>query len=215
MKWNVRNRALLEKRIYDSFAEYLKKQNKKNEALEFIILDGTLTDVRGEILLNAVGIIKSHRMRFLDSKRHNKAYQLKAFRRSPVFLLGKPIDESSIESNMDRKNFSKVSNRVSWYLRIRKIEHFIPSWGLLRIEIDPRILPHEGSADLWDKDDSLFINSISQKIIEDRFPTSHPDKRWANLLYPISKCELYLKSLLIPRNVIKHIASTPFIRGDK
>ena len=92
------------------------------------------------------------------------------------------------------------------------MEHFIPTWGLLRIEIHPKLLPHEGSADLWNKEDILLINSISQKIIEDRFPTSHPDKRWANLLYPIFKCEQYLKSLIIPRNIIKYIATTPQIK---
>ena len=192
----------------------MKKVEKNHDYLDFIILDGTLTDVRGEILLNAIGIIKSHRQRFLDSKKHNKVHQLKSFQRSPIFLLGRPIDESSIETSIDGKNFIKVSNRVSWYLRIRKMEHFIPTWGLLRIEIDPRLLPHKGSSELWDRDDSLFVNSISQKIIEDRYPTSHPDKRWANLLYPISKCEQYLKSLLVPREVIKHIASTPRIREE-
>jgi len=208
MKWNVRNRALLEKNIYDNFAYYIEKINKKTDSNYFIILDGTLTDVRGDILLNSIGIIKSHRQRFLDSKKHNKILQLKSFCRSPVFLVG-PFDESSIEESLDRKNFRKVSKRISWYLRIRKMEHFIPTWGLLRIEMYPKLLPHKGSADLWDENDSLFINSISQKIIDERFPTSHPDKRWANLLYPIYKCEQYLKSIVVPRSVIKYIASTP------
>jgi len=210
MKWNVRNRALLEKRTFDLLAEYLSKREIANDLMDFCVLDGTLTDVRGKILLNAVGVIKSHRMRFLDSKKHNKAFQLPSFCRTPVFLLG-PNDESSIESDLGKRNFIKVSNRASWYLRIRVMEHFIPSWGLLRIEIDPKILPNKGSAELWDEADSLLVNAISQKLIEERYPTSHPDTRWANLLYPIFKCEQYLKSLMIPREVIRHIATTPRI----
>mgnify|MGYP000182652060 CR=1 FL=1 len=209
-RWNRRHRALIEQNLHNDFAcDFSKKETEKN-AHKFLVIDGTITDVRGPVLKYAMGISKSFNTRFLSTKQHNKVLQLKTFHRSPVFMLWNPPDESSLESGISQKDIIRFSSkRASWYVRLRTVRYSSPTYGLVRIELLPDILPCKGSADLWSEEDTRFIDAITQAVIRERLPTSFPDKRWHNLLYPIYMCEEYLRSMVYPHNTVKYLSVTP------
>lgn len=209
-RWNRRHRALIEQELHDNFARDFASENTKEKTHKFLVIDGTITDVRGPVLQYAMGISKSFNTRFLSVKEHNKVLQLKQFHRSPVFMLGKPPDESSLESGGSPHDIVTFSGkRASWYMRLRTTKYCLPTWGLLRVELLPDVLPNRGSADLWAEEDTRFVDAITQAILRERLPTSFPDKRWHNLLYPIFMCEQYLRNIVYPHNTVKYLSITP------
>lgn len=173
---------------------------------EFLVIDGTITDVRSKVLSTAIGLSKTFNTRFLSNPQQAKVMRLREYHRSPVFVF-QGQDEGALEYCKDIKEAKgfKMSRRASWYIRTRDATGNLPNWGLLRAEIYPDMLPSGGSADLWGERDSLFINAISREIINERLPTSQPDNRWHNLIYPIKNCEEYLRSLLLPHESIVQI----------
>ncbi|MHA1971574.1 MAG: hypothetical protein ACTSW1_01205 [Candidatus Hodarchaeales archaeon] len=205
-KWIRRIRALQEQNLHTAFADKHGPAEIEKNKYEFLIIDGTITDVRSKVLTTAIGISKTFNTRFLNNKQQAKVVHLSEYERSPVFLF-KGQDEGALEYCKDVKQAKgfKMSPRASWYLRIRDASGNLPNWGLLRVEVHPDLLPSKGSADLWSEDDYIFINSISSAIIKERLPVSQPDNRWHNLIYPIKNCEDYLRSLLIPHESIVQI----------
>jgi hypothetical protein len=207
-RWIRRVRALQEQKLHKQFAdEHGPAELKKNE-YEFLVIDGTITDVRGVsgILTSAIGLSKTFNTRFLSNRQQAKVMRLPEYHRSPVFVF-RGQDESALGFCKDVKQAKgfKMSRRASWYLRIRDASGNLPNWGLLRVEIHPTLLPSEGSADVWSERDSLLINAISRAIIRERMPVAQPDNRWHNLIYPIKNCEDYLRSQLIPHESIVQI----------
>ncbi|MCD6317593.1 hypothetical protein J7M02_00820 [Candidatus Aerophobetes bacterium] len=209
-RWNRRHRAILEQELHDDFARDFSCKKAKEKEHNFLVIDGVITDVRGPVLQFAIGISKSFNTRFLNAKEHNKVLQLKQFQRSPVFLLHSPPDESSLESGTSADDIVRFSGkRASWYVRLRTVKYSSPTYGLVRIELLPDVLPNKGSADLWGEEDTRFVDAITQAVIRERLPTSFPDKRWHNLLYPIFMCEEYLRSMIYPHTTVKYISVTP------
>ena len=205
-RWIRRIRALQERNLHDQFAEEHGPAERKQGKYEFLVIDGTITDVRSKVLTTAIGLSKTFNTRFLSNQQQAKVMRLHEYHRSPVFIF-QGQDESALEYCKDTKQAKgfKMSRRVSWYIRIRDATGNLPNWGLLRAELHPDLLPSGGSADLWSESDSLFVNEISREIIRERLPTSQPDNRWHNLIYPIKNCEDYLRSLLIPHDSIVQI----------
>jgi hypothetical protein len=151
-RWIRRIRALQEQKLHKQFAdEHGPAERKKNE-YEFLVIDGTITDVRGVsgILTSAIGLSKTFNTRFLNNQQQARVMRLPRYHRSPVFVF-RGQDESALEYCKDVKQVKgfKMSRRASWYLRIRDASGNLPNWGLLRVEIHPTLLPSEGSADVW------------------------------------------------------------------
>jgi hypothetical protein len=212
-RWNRRHRAIMEQNIHDTVAAVRASEPTKAGLMRFLVIDGTITDVRGKVLNYALGISKSFNTRFLGQRQHNKVLQLQEWQRSPVFLLGDPPDESSLVSGTSVQDLVRFSGkRASWYARLRVIKHGPPTQGLVRIEVMPEVLPNKGSADRWGQEDSLVIDAITQAVLRERIPTSLPDKRWHNLIYPIHMCEEYLRSMVFPHETIRHLAVAPGVQ---
>lgn len=206
-RWLRRKRAVLEQRLHSDFAAEQGEAEKGTNIYEFLAKDGTITDVRREMFLRcAVGISKSFNTRFLSAAQHNQVLRLPEFHRSPVFRF-RGYDESSLETGENPSKAIRMAPRLSWYIRIRDPSGHPPEWGLLRLELYPKLLPSEGSADRWGAEDTELVNGISRAVIEERTPSSYPDSRWHNLLYPIKKCEDYLSSIMTSHQVIRYILS--------
>jgi len=205
-RWIRRIRALQEQNLHDAFATEHGPAKRQEGKYEFLVIDGTITDVRSKVLTTAIGLSKTFNTRFLNNKQQTKVMRLPEYHRSPVFVF-QGQDENALEYCADVKQAKgfKMTPRASWYVRIRDATGNLPNWGLLRAEIHRDLLPSGGSADLWSESDSSFINAISREIIKERLPTSQPDSRWHNLIYPIKNCEDYLGSLLIPHESIVQI----------
>lgn len=207
-KWTTKCRDQLEQDVFDKLAEETGKAAKDEKNFDFIVKDGTITSKRGKFLQSAIGISKSFNTRFLEPAQQTKVVNLPAYHRSPVFKFTrdtKGTEPDEAESEEPRSKIAETHTVATWYLRLREIDRILPYWGLIRIELHPHLLPCRGSADRWSKADSLLVSSISSSLIAEASPTSHPDPRWHNLLYPIKLCEKYGKSKLIPHETVRYM----------
>jgi hypothetical protein len=56
-----------------------------------------------------------------------------------------------------------------------------------------------------------MVSAISAAVVKEANPTSQPDPRWHNLLYPIRLCEAFARSKMIPHDTVKYL----FMSGGK
>jgi hypothetical protein len=208
-KWTMKYRDAMEQMVFDHLAEHYGKVTQDGQHFRFFVKDGTLSAVRGRFVTSAIGVSKSFNTRFLEPHLQTKVMNLHSFHRTPVFKFerdarGTEPDEVEAEEAPATRSPQKHTV-LSWYVRIRRRERSVPDWGLLRVEIHPRLLPCNGSADRWTADDSTIISAISAALIREAHPTSQPDFRWHNLLYPIKICEGYARSRMIPHGTVKHL----------
>ncbi len=208
-KWTTKQRDALEQRVLDELVKYYDRVSKDERHFRFFVRDGTLTSVRGKFVTSAIGVSKSFNTRFLVPHLQVRVLNLPSYHRTPAFKFerearGTEPDEVEAEEEPRTKSPQKHTV-ISWYVRIRMFDRSVPYWGLLRVEIHPSLLPCTGSADRWTEDDSRLISAISAALINEANPTSHPDMRWHNLLYPIKVCESFAKSRMIPHETVKHL----------
>jgi hypothetical protein len=123
--------------------------------------------------VNAVGVIKSHRTLYGDSKAVRLVLGLKAGERSSVFAVSSP--------NGWRATVA------SWYLRLREAAD--PLWGLVRVEVS---MPTNSNSQAL----GARAGQISQWILAEAAPVALPDSRWDTTAYGIRDCQQYLKALL-------------------
>jgi hypothetical protein len=144
---------------------------------DLLIIDGTIMNFRNEKAIEkCIGVSKSFRTIYCKLGEYQKILQLKEFERSWAFR----FKEAGADPNMGMRD------RISWYLRLRDKDGHNPEFGLVRLEVS---LKHEGNIE-------NMANDISKSIISERYPASFPDERWHNLIYPIKRCEIYLRSAL-------------------
>jgi len=156
----------------DLIEKWLKSAGKD----DFLVIDGTIMNFRNEKAIEkCVGVSKSFRTIYCKLGEYQKILQLKEFERSWAFRFK--------EEDEDLK--MGMRDRISWYLRLRNKAGHNPEFGLVRLEVS---LKHEESIE-------QIANSISKSIISERYPASFPDERWHNLIYPVKRCEDYLRSI--------------------
>lgn len=115
----------------------------------------------------AVGIVKSHRTLYADSRGLRTIAGLKKAQRSSVFRIASRSRPSV----------------ASWYLRIRSGAGQDPLWGLLRIEI----------ADSTDA--AGRADEISRWVLAESSPLSLPDGRWDKMAYGVRSTEEFLRAI--------------------
>jgi len=208
-KWTTKHRDATEQSVFDHLAEHYGKVTDDDQHFRFFVKDGTLSSVRGKFVTSAIGVSKSFNTRFLDPHLQTRVINLQGYHRTPVFKFerdARGTEPDEVESEEEPRIRSPQKHTVaSWYVRIREMNRSVPYWGLLRVEIHPSLLPCKGSADRWSEDDSRLVSAISAALIAEANPTSHPDARWHNLLYPIKFCETFARSRMIPHETVKHL----------
>lgn len=208
-KWTAKHRDALEQSVFDRLVQDYGKATSDGRHYTFFVKDGTLSSVRGRFVTSAVAVSKSFNTRFLPVPQQNRVVSLEGFHRTPAFRFQRDergLEPDEVESEEAPLRSPQKHTVLSWYVRIRRPNRIIaPYWGLVRVEIHPNVLPGKGKADRWSEDDSRIVSAISAAIVSEASPTSHPDPRWHNLIYPICQCERYARSRMIPHETIKHI----------
>lgn len=120
---------------------------------------------------NAVGVIKSHRTLYGDTRAVRLILALEAGHRSSVFAVASPNGWRSTVA--------------SWYLRLRASAD--PLWGLVRVEVS---MPSNSDQRAL----SARADQISRWILAEASPLALPDSRWDTMAYGIRDCEQFLRS---------------------
>ena len=170
-----------------------KKQKLEQELIEkwrtneasnfFLIIDGSLINLRGEEnLKRCIGLSKSPRMKMNN---YDKIMQLKEFERSWTFSFHSNEEDDDVRMG--------VRERISWYLRLRTKSNGDPEFGLVRSEIHAS----------YKKEAKNLADRFSKALILERLPTDYPENNWDRVLYPIAVCENYLSSIMPSIKTIK------------
>lgn len=155
------------------------------DSLGFLVIDGTTINFHNERdVERCVGVSKSFRTLYCSLSDYQKILAMGEGERSWTFT----FQEEDADLRMGMRD------RISWYLRIRDPVGHNPEFGLLRLEISPR--HGEKAPELADL--------MSLWAISERYPVSFPDNRWHNLLYPIKRCEDYLRTVMPSIETIRH-----------
>ena len=204
-KWTTRYRDLLEHDIYGKALERFSPAVVVGSKYEFVLKDGPLTHIRGGITKAALGVVKSFTTIFLEKTNMTKVLGLPYGYRSPVFTMKRPEGDPEEIEIYDVDSDGKKHTLVSWYLRIRPVENHDATWGLLRVEMHTESLPCQGHAGRWSEQDTFVIDEISRQLCFEASPSSHPDPRWHNLIYPIKCCENFLRSRIVPHVTARYL----------
>ena len=147
---------------------------------QFLVIDGTLMNLRNEQnIQNCIGVSKSFESRYFDVSTHNRILEMSEFHRSCAFRFHSDTDPSDDPRLGGR-------DRISWYLRLRKLPNKDPEFGLTRIEVST----------YYSDKVAEFIPRFSKSLLAERLPTDYPAARWDNHLYPVTACESYLSSVM-------------------
>jgi hypothetical protein len=217
-KWTAKSRDAMEQQVLDRLAGNYGKATTDSLHYRLFVRDGTLTAARGPFVTSAIGISKSFNTRFLAPHLQTRVIALPEYHRTPVFRFQRAtrgLEPDEVEAEEEPLTKSPQKHTVlSWYVRIREFPRSLPYWGLVRVELHPNLLGCRGSSDRWTADDSKLISAISGAIIAEASPTSHPDPRWHNLLYPIRCCERFARARMIPHDTVKHLSMWGVHRDD-
>jgi len=201
-RWTTRYRDIAEQELYDNALERFGGKTSGNK-YEFVLKDGPLTHVRGDFTRAALGVVKSFNTNFLEITQMTRVLGLPCGYRSPVFTKTRPDGDPEEETYDDLGH--KSNSLISWYIRIRPVGRHDPTWGLLRIEMHQQALPCQGHAGRWNKLDTLIVDAISRQLLFEANPSSHPDPRWHNLIYPIKVCESFARSRILPNVTARYL----------
>lgn len=200
--WTTRFRDRTEYHLSQQMAEEIGPAKKSNTEFQFVVKDGGIASVRRGLEKSILGVVKSFETKLLDDFEHVRVLSLIRGFRSPVFIF--QVTADSLYPEEESESRGKLPSRISWYMRLHQFANRSPDFGLVRIEVNPAILPSQGVQDRWSQSDSLTVNAISFALLQERLPLSTPDPRWDKLIYPIKICERYLQSILLPQTTVKY-----------
>lgn len=203
-RWTTRYRDIAEQELYDKALERLGSGVTVGTKYGLILKDGPLTHMRGAFTKAALGVVKTFKTNFLGRTQMTKVFGLPYGYRSPVFTKIRP-DGDPEESEIYDDSGVKKNRLISWYVRIREVGKHDTTWGLLRIEMHEQTLPCQGHAGRWTEQDTLIIDEISRQLCFEASPSSHPDPRWHNLIYPIKACESFARSRIVPHVTARYL----------
>jgi hypothetical protein len=153
----------------------------RTEAGDLLVLDGPLSR-RGQ-LARVLGMVKTHRSRYLDPALHELVGELGPAERTPVFRLGTDWP------------------RCSWYLRL-PCRPGAPWAGVVRLECPDLPLG-----------DAVELADLSQAVLPRYASVEHKDPRAPQNLYPIGGLERLLRRRLGDRllleRALRSAAATP------
>lgn len=165
-------------------AELIERWDKSYSGPSFLIVDGTIMNLRSEqAVARCLGISKQIQERHHDLAEHKKILGLAYGERSWAFSFKGEGEDSRMGAR----------DRISWYIRIRDTRGRHPEFGLLRCEISKRHKEEAGT----------LADRLSRSLLAERYPIAYPDSRWDRLLYPIRQCEQYLRSRCKPISSIQ------------
>jgi hypothetical protein len=156
-----------------------------------------------KLLKNAVGIIKTHRLR---PKNPDQVIKIKPTQRSVVKPLHKEIDIKG-QGNFHDEDGSYAGIHFTWYTRLRApLSPPYGLMGLIRLDIHRSTLGLD-SNDLIPMDFIRYksiIDAITRAVWRERWPAipRGNDYRSASEPYPIYQLERILKATILPRRYL-------------
>jgi len=178
--------------------------------------EGLLEDV---LLRNAVGLIKTHRLR---PKREHIAriVQIGPGQRSPVVRISEEVDVKGRRGELDEEG-DYGGAHLTWYTRLRFPKGGSPYGlrGLIRLDVHRATFGIECVDGLKPETFHLYkpkVNGITQAVWQERWPGVHRGRysRSGTQIYPIEQLEKALRASLYPRRLLAHLfnISSPNIR---
>jgi len=167
------------------------------------------SDLENELLKNAVGIIKTHRLR---PKNLEQIIQIGPSQRSVVMKLFREVDIKGCRDNPDEDgNYGGI--HLCWYTRLRSSPN--PPYGLLglvRIDIHRSTLGVVLGDALNPENFEFYssrIDDITLAVWRERWPVIPlgNDYRSAAEPYPIYQLEQILKASTLPRRFLAYLTS--------
>jgi hypothetical protein len=204
-RWTTRYRDIVEQELYDKALERYGNGVDVGHSYCLVVKDGPLTHMRGGFTKSAIGVIKTFNVVFLHRPHMDKVLGLPYGYRSPVFTKTRPEGNPEEAEVYEAESGAAANRLISWYVRIRPVGNHDTTWGLLRLEMHCETLPCEGHVGRWSELDTCVIDEISRKLCAEASPSSHPDPRWNNLLYPIKCCESFLRSRVVPHVTARYL----------
>lgn len=161
-----------------------------------------------KLLHNAVGLIKSHRLR---PKNPEQVIKIGPTQRSLVVPLSREVDVKGRRDMPDEEG-SYGALHLTWYTRFRC--RFEPPYGLLgliRLDIHRATLPGVVRGDALNQETfekyRPLIDAITWAVWGERWPAFRrlDDYRSAAEPYPIQQIERVLKAMVLPRRLLAHL----------
>ncbi len=173
-------------------ARILREQDPTGKS--WLLKDGALHQFRQEYLhqveplRNIVSCVKTHPVSFFGVEGESKIRQLEVGQRSVAFL-PRPLREA--QKNVTLRHTDRPL--ISWYLRVcpSNAHHSNPMSGIIRLDI--------AAIEDWQN----WIDEVSWAVLDEFYGLSAmPDPRADVMPYGIYDCEQFLKSQLIPGELL-------------
>jgi len=167
--------------------------------------EGLLEDA---LLKNAVGLIKTHRLR----PRHPEQVMcIGQGQRSPVVRISEEVDLKGRRGELDDEG-SYGGAHLTWYTRLRCSEGSVRYGlqGLIRIDVHRVTLGIERVDDLRPETFQLYkpqVDAITKAVWRERWPSVRGTD---TLIYPIDQLEKALKATLYPRRLLAHYMESSY-----
>ena len=171
--------------------------------------EGLLEDV---LLRNAVGLIKTHRLR---PKHPEQVVRIGQDQRSPVVRISDEVDVKGRRGELDEEG-SYGGAHLTWYTRLRFSKEGSPYGlqGLIRLDVHRATFGIERVDDLNPETFHPYkpkVDGITQAVWQERWPGVRRggDPRSGTQIYPIEQLEKALKASLYPRRLLAHLFNLP------
>lgn len=165
-----------------------------------------------KLLKNAVGLIKTHRLR----PRHpEKILTIKLGERSPVFRIQQEVDIKGRRGEPDEEGGYDTAHFI-WYTRIHSLNEVEVAhgfYGLVRIDVHRSTFGIEWVEAIdFEKfrDYKETVDRITKAVWRERWPVVYRETRggFGTQIYPIEQLEKFLKSWMYPKRLLSSICSS-------
>jgi len=168
--------------------------------------EGLLEDA---LLRNAVGLIKTHRLR---PKHPEQVVRISQGQRSPVVRISEEVDVKGRRGELDDEG-SYGGAHLTWYTRLRFPEGRVPYGlqGLIRIDVHRATFGIERADALQPETFQRYksrVDAITRALWRERWPSVRDTD---TLVYPIDQLEKALKASLYPRRLLAHYTESYYV----
>jgi len=191
---------------------FLDKWRRKAAKTLGNILSCKPQEIEDALLKNAVGLIKTFRLRPKDERRELRIEQLSKMGegyRSPVLRLSREVDIKG--GKFDEESNSYAGAHLTWYTRLRLLRSEPPYGlrGLVRLDV------HRSTFDIKNADAleprtfeqyKPIVDKITRAIWKEKWPGMHHSRDFRETqIYPIEQVEKILKASIYPKRLLMHI----------
>jgi hypothetical protein len=217
----IRSRALGRVAVLRQILEFIVLlEFRKKEPNAFILVDGPLFFLdkwrrkfplsEENLLRNAVGLIKTLRLRPKDERRTLRIEQLSWMGegyRSPVLRLTREVDIKG--GKFDEEDNSYAGAHLTWYTRLRlsRTEPPYGLQGLIRLDVHRSTFGIKLADALEPRTFQRYkieVDKITRAVWREKWPGISRNFRETQI-YPIEQVERILKASIYPRRLLMHL----------